>query len=229
MNYCENCKVKVKNAAARCPLCGERLTEKAPAGQNDAPCENSYPVIIEHFYRYNFWLRLAAFASAAGVLSCVLADLLTSGDFRLGWSVIVVVGVCYVWLTCAYSLRSAGNFTLHYSLQIACISIILFIIDAYAGFHRWSLNYAVPALLFAATLVISVLICVKYMRYNDYLFCQLVIGVFGLVPLVFVPLKAVTVRWPSLTTGIFSLIALGGTCIFADRSVKNELKKRFHL
>ncbi len=230
MNHCSACRVDVANDVAYCPLCGEVLTQSAHNEPDKQPlvCKNTYPVIAESFYRYNFWFRFAVFISYTSVITCLIVDYFTSPG-RFGWSIIVLAGIAYVWVTVTWSLRSRRNFAFRYGVQIVSIGFVLYIIDYYTGHSKWSLNYAIPFFLILATFAITLLILLKRVGRSEYLFCQLVIALFGLVPLILLPFGVQDVVWPSVASGAYALITLGSTVLFADRHVGHELKKRFHI
>ncbi len=230
MNYCSICKVHVANETRYCPLCGQLLTAggSGKANEQGIVCNNTYPVIAESFFGYNFWLRFAVFISYTTAITCLLVDYFTSSG-RLGWSIIVLVGIAYVWVTVTWSLRSMRNFAFRYGVQIVSIGIVLYIIDSLSGNTGWSLDYAIPFFLILATFAITLLILLKRVGRGEYLLCQLVIGAFGLVPLILLPFGVQSVAWPSVASGAYALITLGSTVLFADRYVGQELKKRFHI
>ncbi len=230
MNHCSACKVGVANEALYCPLCGKPLEKRDQNGTGSGQavqCKNTYPVIAESFYRYNFWLRFAVFISYTLAIVCLLIDYFTKpGGF--GWSIIVLSGIAYVWVTVTWSLRSMRNFAFRYGVQIVSLGLVLYIIDYYTGNTKWSINYAIPFFLILATFAITLLILLKRVGRSEYLLSQLVIAVFGLVPLIFLPFGVLDVVWPSVASGAYALITLGSTILFADRYVGDELKKRFH-
>jgi hypothetical protein len=49
------------------------------------------------------------------------------------------------------------------------------------------------------------------------------------VPILLVAAGEVAVLWPSAASAVYSGLSLISLFIFADRSTKQELKKRFHL
>ncbi len=224
MKNCKACNLRVMDDAVLCPLCGTAL--EGPSGE--APGKNSYPVIAESFYKYNFLFRLFLFLSIVAVSVCLLVDFLTQRA-GLSWSIIVLSGIAYLWVTIAYSLRGTGNFATKYAVQVLSISAVLYIIDYYAGYTKWSVNYTIPFFLILATFAITFLIVFKRVDRHDYLFCQLVIGAFGLIPLIFLPLGLLDVLWPAISSAAYSLLTLAGTAIFGDRYVRHELNKRFHV
>ncbi|MFA9380217.1 MAG: DUF6320 domain-containing protein [Acetanaerobacterium sp.] len=230
MKHCGACRVDVANEAQHCPLCGEQLDEQVVAPNSEAPptCKNTYPVIAESFYRYNFWLRFMMFVSYTAAIVCLFVDYFTD-PHGLGWSIIVLVGIVYVWVTVTGSLRSMRNFAFRYGVQIVSISVVLYITDFYSGNTHWSINYAIPFFLILATFAITLLILLKQVARSEYLLSQLVIGLFGLVPLILLPFGILDVVWPTVASGAYALITLGGTVLFADRYVEHELKKRFHI
>lgn len=230
MNHCSACKVNVANETRHCPLCGQVLTTCVSEEPNEpqVACKNTYPVIAESFFGYNFWLRFAVFVSYTAAIVCLLVDYFTSGG-RIGWSIIVLAGIVYVWVTVTWSLRSMRNFAFRYGVQIVSIGAGLYIIDYFFGATGWSLDYAIPFFLMLATFAITLLILLKRVGRMEYLLCQLVIGAFGLVPLILLPFGVQQVAWPSVASGAYALITLGSTVLFADRHVGRELTKRFHI
>lgn len=224
MKYCPSCKLQVVNDTALCPLCGTSLTD----GEN-TPCKNTYPVIAESFYKYNFLFRLFLFLSIVAATVCLMVDFFTAQGGHLSWSIIVLAGIAYVWVTTAFSFRGTGNFATKYAVQVLSVSLVLYIIDYYSGYGRWSVNYVIPFFLMLATFAITFLIIFKRVDRHEFLFCQLVIGAFGLVPLLFFPLRLIQVAWPAVASAAYSLLTLAGTVIFADRYVRHELNKRFHV
>lgn len=228
MKHCDACRVSVANDTACCPLCGQPLGDGAYPGRPQQPAPlAAYPVIAESFYRYNFWLRFAVFVSYTVAAICLLVDYFTSSG-RLGWSIIVFAGIAYVWITVAWSLRSRRNFAFRYGVQIVSIGLILYVIDRYSGNTGWAVNYAIPFFLMLATFAITLIILLRRVRRAEYLLSQLVIALFGLVPLCLLPFGVQEVAWPSVASGAYAMLTLGSTVLFADRYVGQELKKRLH-
>jgi hypothetical protein len=98
--------------------------------------------------------------------------------------------------------------------------------------HRvdiYAMDYVLPALFTATTTAITLIICIRFMRWQEYVIYQLITAVLGCVPLGLYFLGLATVAWPSIASAAYSFVTLIGMFIFADRRYKNELSRHFHV
>jgi phosphoglycerol transferase MdoB-like AlkP superfamily enzyme len=152
------------------------------------------------------------------------------------WSLIVISGILYLWLLIRFTIMTNYNISLRLMFQAVTVAILCFAIEksipsiAPVGKH-WALEYVMPFVMVATTLAITMLILIrplKYKEYSFYLFCMTILG--------FLPLVLYFFGWmdpagflPGIISAGYSVITILGMFMFADRTTKDELVKRFHI
>ena len=109
------------------------------------------------------------------------------------------------------------------------IQAILLLIDALTGLRGWSVDYAIPCVALFEVAAVLLMMLVNRMNWQSYFMYQITITFLSFVPLIF--WKIGWTHHPRLTmlaAGV-SVAALAATVILGDRSVKRELKRRFHV
>jgi hypothetical protein len=128
------------------------------------------------------------------------------------------------------------NISLRLMFQAVTVSVLCFAIEWStpsinpSGRH-WALEFVMPFVMVATTLAITMLIFIRPLKYKDYsfyLFCMTIIG--------FLPMVLYFLGWmdpagflPSIISACYSLFTILGMFMFADRTTKDELIKRFHI
>lgn len=171
-----------------------------------------------------FYLVLFTVAALTGVINYMTYRL-----HETWWSLFTIGAIAYVAMILRYSIMRkaslAGNLVRH-SLGI---QLLLVILDWYNGFGGWSVNYVIPSLILFDVTAIVFLILVNRMNWQSYFMYQLAVTVFSFIPLLLWLLGLVTKPFMSIVAMIFSVAVLAVTLLLGDRSVKAELKRRFHL
>lgn len=222
MKYCKNCKVTVNNPLERCPLC---FTGLVP--QDNEPEFQSYPALLQKAERYNIIQRILVMLSLAVSVVCLTINILTFQ--RLWWSLIVIGNILYMWIAISTAMRRRSKLGFNVLIQAISLAAILVLIDMFSGHNNWALNYVVPFVFVTATMCITVIIIVKRMDSRSFILYFFLTALIGFIPVLLVAAGQVTVLWPSLVSAIYSGLSLISLFIFADKSTKQELKKRFHL
>lgn len=232
MKYCKKCKLSVHTHKSTCPLCFATLTEDQSATGLDAKEAEqnftSYPPGNERSAkRYNFVLRLLFFISIVVVSSSVLVNILTyAGDL---WCLIVLAGILYLWAAFAYPIFTKKGIGHVIVIESLSASLILYFIQYTTNTSGWALEYAMPFIFAAATLMITFIIWLKRMKWRQYTVYQMTMMLLGFIPVLFCIFGLVKIIWPSLVSALYSTLTLVGMFVFADKKYENEIIKRFHL
>lgn len=157
-----------------------------------------------------------------------LVNLLTFEAVRTWWSLISIGGIAYVAMTLRYSIMRRASLAGILVRQSLGIQLLLILIDYMTGFRAWSVNYAIPSVILFDVIAILFLIVVNRLNWQSYFMYQLAITLFSFIPIVFWILGWLTSPFMSVLTVVLSVAALVVTVILGDRSVKNELKRRFY-
>ncbi|MFV0351285.1 MAG: DUF6320 domain-containing protein [Oscillospiraceae bacterium] len=225
MKACNACKIRVQNASQFCPLCGEPM-ENAPPTSYPLP-QNHYPEFVQKMRQYNLLFRLFVFLSLFGGVMSVLVNLLTSPGFL--WCIIVVASIVYCWLTIPPMLRRGHNYASQAVFQVILTAAFLIVIDFLTGYRGWSVDYVVPSLLSVGILSIGLMAVFNCTRWAQYVLYQVIMGVFGFLPLVLYLTGIAHSLWMVLVAAGLALSSLLVTIVFGDRTIKSEFKSRFHL
>lgn len=225
MEACNACHVHVEGSEGFCPLCG---TDLVAGGAPTRPVvRNLYPDLSQRAAQYNLTLRLLLFVSLLGCGVSVLVNLLAMPGFW--WCLIVLAFVAYCWLAIPPLLRKGVNFAKQTVFLVALTALLVVALDAIIGWHGWSVDFVLPGLLSAGILAILAMVVFNRTNWAQYALYQVIMGVFGFIPLLLYLLNIANNLVMVLVAAGLALASLLITVLFADRTVKSEFKRRFHL
>ena len=184
---------------------------------------------IRNIKQVNLALIILMAISVLIALICVIVNVCTSTEFW--WSLIVIAGIVYTWVTVTYSIRRNINIASSVMIQLIAISILTLCIDYILGYSSWAINLAIPIIICVANVTIFILTLVSVHRYLKYAVYQLIIFVLSMIPLI------IFFAFPGvITTPIFMIISSSialftFVCplILCGRSIMEELDRRLHM
>ncbi|MBP3926606.1 MAG: MFS transporter [Clostridium sp.] len=171
-----------------------------------------------------FYLVLLTLAAVIGVI-----NYMTYRINETWWSFLTIGAIAYVALIVRYSLMRKASLAGNLLRHSVGIQILLIIFDWLNGFAGWSVNYVIPSLILFDVTAIIFLILVNRMNWQSYFMYQLAVTVLSFIPLLLWAVGLVTRPFMSIIAVIISVAVLAVTMLLGDRSVKTELKRRFHL
>jgi len=216
-HYCNNCNTYTKQQY--CPLCKNKLSQKS--GDNEY-----YPIYETKVKRRRFAQRLVLFIAIFAVSTSVLINLLTNPD-KL-WFLYVLSPVLYSLLTINHTILSRAHTGSKVVLQVITLSVMLFILDAASGSSKWSIHYVIPFLVTLATLFVTIIVLRKPMKWREYIGYMTTMIILGFLPVILFLSSWSTVLWPSAATALYALMTLIGMVLFSEKTMKNEIVRRFH-
>ena len=171
-----------------------------------------------------FSLSLAVLSVLAGVV-----NLATYRQIPFKWAFLTWGAAAYVAMTLRFSVMRHASMSGILVRQCLGIQAILLLIDSLTGLHGWSVDYAIPCVVLFEVAAILLMMLVNRMNWQCYFMYQIAITFLSFVPLVF--LKIGWTKRPMLTvlSVAVSVWALVLTVLLGDRSVKRELRRRFHV
>jgi len=171
-----------------------------------------------------FYLSLAVISVLAGIV-----NLATYRQIPFKWAFLTWGAAAYVAMTLRFSVLRHASMSGILVRQCLGIQAILLLIDAMTGLHGWSVDYAIPCVVLFEVAAILLMMLVNRMNWQCYFMYQIAITFLSFVPLVF--LKIGWTKHPMLTvlSVAVSVWALVLTVLLGDRSVKRELRRRFHV
>lgn len=184
---------------------------------------------VRNVKKGNIAIRVMLIVSAVTVIICFIVNLCTSTKFW--WSLIVLAGIVYTWLSVIYSVHRNINIASTVLVHLVAISLLTLCIDYVLGYSGWAINLSIPIIIAVANITIFVLTMVSIHRYYKYAMYQLIIFLLSLIPLIIVLFSDNIITIPIFTiisssiavfTLIFSLILCG-------KSIIEELDRRLHM
>lgn len=220
MNKCEKCGVKLYESEKRCPLCQEKMT-------NVRETNVQYPNYKDIIKRKSPLKNIPIFVSTAITIISIYINIFTYDEGEIFWSFIVSASVLY--LFAMYSLvNSSKKYGAKVLLSYIFMSALLTIIDFTAGMHLWSVNYVLPFLTLAITVYLTMLAVRSKTVFSEYFGYILVVILIDVVSTILDLLILQDPSWGTFMTVVSCLIIALVLYIFADKSLKTEVKKRFH-
>ncbi|NLY69536.1 MAG: hypothetical protein GX067_07075 [Clostridiales bacterium] len=219
MKYCEKCSVSVRGDRELCPLCQSRLT-----GEGEPEPFPAVSSVYRQFERLFKWLL---FATVSAAIICVAINLMLPDTGA--WSLFALLGLGCFWIIMYLSIKRKSGIARYIANQAAVVAVGSVVWDYVTGWRGWSLDYAMPIAFTAAMLAITVVSRVLRSDAGDYITSLVLIGLGGLIPLVFYFTGVLLIVIPSIICVACSLILFVGLLVFKGSEMKYELSKRFHV
>lgn len=219
MKYCEKCRVSVRGARERCPLCNAVLEGEAEPG--------GFPVLPDSCRKRRIWTSILALVSVAACVVCMLLNFM----FRENglWSLFVLSGVACLWIMLGVALRKQRNIPKTLIWEVFVGSVLCVCWDAGTGRQGWSINFVIPIICMCAMVTLVVTFRLFHVSAGSLIVYLLVDFLLGVLQLVLLLSGWITVPLPSLLCVGMSLIMLAAMLIFRGRQVQEELRRRLHL
>lgn len=224
MKKCDKCNITIETHQDYCPLCHQVLS-----GETDSSFKEIYPEYMSLRKKLLPTTKKALLFST--ILSIVILAMINilgfSGSY---WSFIPIGSILYFWFVVRIGVLSRRNVAFRLAFLTTLLIGLLILVDYTTIMENngWSVDYLMPILLWSCNMAIAVIIWARRLNYRDYFFYLLIIIIFSLVPLILNIFGVLTVLWPSIVAFGVALFILLFLIIFFPKSVKEELKKRFH-
>ena len=191
-------------------------------------CMTLYPKII-NVKKGHIAIKILAILSLVIAGTCLIINACTSTRFL--WSLIVIAGIVYTWVTVTYSIRRNINIASSVMIQLIAISLLTVCIDYIIGYSGWSINLAIPIIICVANVTIFILTLVSVHRYLKYAVYQLIIFLLSMIPLVifFVFPGVITNPIFMIISSSIALFIFVFSLILCGRSIVEELDRRLHM
>jgi hypothetical protein len=224
MKKCNKCNIEIETKQLYCPLCHQVLS-----GETSPDFKEVYPEYISLTRQILPTTKKILLLTI--VISIVILGLINIFAFNgTYWSLIPIGASLYGWFVVRVGVLSRRNMAFRLAFLTTLLIGLLILID-YRSFpdnNGWSVNYLMPILLFSCNLAISLIIWIRRLNYRDYFFYLLIVIIFSLVPLILVAFDVIIVLWPSLVAFGIAIFVLLFLIVFYPKSIKEEIKKRFH-
>lgn len=237
MAKCIRCNVFINDETEICPLCHNPLSfsggdgAAAEAGQSGSSSEyikekNTYP-------KARRATKLTVAKSISFVVLVVVCMLLIEIDLTFFegfiWFPIPVAAIIYAYLIFRYGVIAGGSHQAKIIILTTFGVLFAILVDYVTGFHRWSVNYIIPAGILAADLVMIISMIINRRNRQSYVVPMLVIIVISLVPELLWWIGIITKPMLSWIAMIVTISVGFASMLVNEYRSLNELKRRFHI
>ena len=225
MKYCKRCKIKTSDEQTSCPLCynelelinEERLTSFYPKRKQDEKLKHS-----EYFLTKLFTVISFCIVAIAGFINF----LTYSGSV---WSLLIAACVIYLWILIAHTIISKSSVFEKIIYQIIGLTAVLTSTDVISGGGDWLINFVVPSLSIALTLVLVMITFCSRKRKNYTLSFFLIYLLLILVPIITLAFKMLRFELLMQIDLLLLILVIVGNLILGFKTLKSEISKKFHL
>lgn len=190
-------------------------------------CMTLYPNVRNTKKSYLI-IKIMLVISVIIALVCIIVNLCTSTKYL--WSLIVIAGIVYSWVTVIYAVQRNINIASNVMIQSIAVSVLVLCIDFILGYTGWAINLAIPIIICIANITTLVLTIVSINRYYKYAIYQLIIFLLSLIPMViYISSKGIIVK-PIFTiiSSSIALLAFIMSLALCGKSTVEELERRLH-
>lgn len=220
MQYCNNCKVKIRGSMDNCPLCGN-VIEK----HND-DIEEVFPKIPPE-YESHLAMKIMVFVSIVVIVASYVVYILIPSN--INWPIFVVFGLISMWLSLIMVIKKRHNIPKNILWQVTLVTLLSLFWDWKTGWRGWSIDFVVPITYVLATCVMFITAKIMHLKTRDYLIYSLLGSFFGIIPVIFLLIGWIKIFLPTLICVAISIIFLAAIFIFQGENIRNELHRKMHI
>ena len=172
-------------------------------------------------------LRLLTLITASAGVACLAINgmLPESG----GWSLYVVLGIGSFWISFGFLFRHKTRFPRLVTEQAVVLWGLCLFWDGITGWRGWSLEFTWPILFSAAMLVLGIVCRARRIPSSEFVVCQCMNAVMGVIPSFLYMGGAFYQGIPSLISGALGGILLVSMLVFHMPVMKREFSRRMHI
>ena len=220
MQYCPKCRVNIHGMKTACPLCQKKLDLKEPD-------QGSFPVFPKKKISSVTVMKILTFILAAfWILTWMLEFMITDSSPVIR---ICQISAFFIWLDIFVINYYKYNILKTITLESYIVIVTVLITDILTGWHRWSITWVVPSMLFAlmiATLIVSKAAGLHADEFIAYLILN---SASALLQLIFIKLSMNWFPYPAVVTVTLYLLLDAGVVIFGFGDLKTAVARRLNL
>lgn len=220
MSKCRQCKVEVLDETERCPFCHSVL-------EHTIEVENMYPDVKLQTRKWVFLSKIYLFGAI--LLEAVFFGINYVDKYRIGWSLVAGLLLLYGYLVIRLAILGKAGHKLKIVLLSAVAIVMMVMSDFLIGYHGWSVNYGLPAIVILMDLGIIFLMIINRRNWQSYLMWQILMILVSVMLVVFEIVGIINAPYVAGAAIACSVFLFLGTLIIGDRRARVELKRRFHI
>lgn len=211
---CEKCGCEIVGKTNKCPLCHTPL-------ENDSKQEYQTPK-PKTFLNKRFQLGYLITIAIINIV-CITVNLVIDTHFL--WSVIVLISTLYIFYFSRYTFTSLRGFHVKLVGQTVILTALIVAIYFAIGGNYWIYITWLPIVYFVSDTLMLVYINTNKNKSSEYVLIQLILYVFGVIPVIFAYCADLSVKWPAISVTALNVYLFLYTIIKYRKSLISEFKK----
>lgn len=221
--YCRRCNVTVDCQTDVCPLCGQSLEKRGETTKPNLPS----PKGSVKRQRLDIFSKVYIPLALIVIISCVVANVLTNPDFM--WSIMVIVGLVYVFFCVRFTFIAQGNFNARIFRQVVILTLIFVIVRVTVGGNHWVFITWLPIVYTLSDILLGVYFMFTKKTSRSRLASMFVLAFLGIIPVCAAYILNLEVKWPSIAASAFSALIMLVLIITEHKQILSQIKRFFHL
>lgn len=145
------------------------------------------------------------------------------------WFPIPVAAIIYGFMIFRYGVMAGGSHQAKIIILTTFGVLFLILVDYMTGFHRWSVNYMIPAGILTADTIMIISMTVNHRNRQSYVVPMLIIIVISMVPELLWLIGIITKPMLSWIAMIVTIVVGFASMLVNEYRSLNEIKRRFHI
>ena len=228
MQYCPNCRVRIRGRKARCPLCQRELTELERNGP-EMPAEEEFdPFVRLPGRRVSFLMlvRIVTFVCVSLEILLGAAEILSGGN--RGWIIAVMLGVLLGWIDFRIAVYYHSNLLRMLTTQGYLIMALCLAIAHWTG-GSWAISWVVPGMFLLLIAVTFTAAAAQRMELHEFILYPAFDVLMSLLQIVPIVLGKNPLIGPAVLCIAGMLILVSSLIIFRGRMLQEAALKYLHL
>lgn len=220
MSRCRNCNVEILDETEFCPLCHSVL-------EQTEELENMYPDARHKTQKLKFATRLYLFCAI--VVEFVLLMIDFNGENQVHWSVLVGLGLLYVYTVLRYAVLGKSGYRAKTIVLVLLAVLLTVAVDFITGYRGWSVDYVASGGILLVDVAIIALMIFNRRNWQSYMMWQITMILFSIIPAVLYWLGIENNVYMAFLPLVVSAFLFLGTLMIGGRRAGQELYRRFHI
>ena len=221
MQYCPNCRVKIRGGKARCPLCQRELTDMGGAADD--------PFVMLPSPRVSFRRMTQIVNFVCISLEILLGAFEIIKGFTAGWIYVCMLVILLAWVDFQIAVYYRNNLIRMLTVQGFIIMAVLLLIARLTRSGSWAVTWAVPSMFLVLIIVTFAAARLQQMKLQEFILYPAFDVLMSLLQIIPIALGYNKNIAPAVLCIALMLILVSSLVIFRGDILRDAAAKYLHM
>ena len=221
MQYCPNCRVKIRGRKARCPLCQRELTDMGGATDD--------PFVMLPSPRVSFRRMVQVVTFLCISLEILLGAFEIIKGFTAGWIYVFMLVILLAWVDFRIAVYYRNNLIRMLTTQGYIIMAVLLLIASLTNSGTWAITWVVPSMFLLLIIVTFAAARLQQMKLQEFILYPAFDVLMSLLQIIPVALGYNKNKAPAVLCIALMLILVNSLVIFRGDILRDAAAKYLHM